>query len=153
LRHTSERLEFSAGYTYGRSLDESSNLGEEVNLNRNPRNGRSYFNTSQFSDTALSTPGTAERRFFLGTGAGQLRHGAAQGRGSIRIEVSSSSTPRIFVCTGRRFCGHNIGQVLLETQVRFAGEPIRIRINGSKKTVYFSLDALDFVLSSKVRNP
>jgi hypothetical protein len=43
--------------------------------------------------------------------------------------------------------------VLLETQVRFAGEPIRIRINGSKKTVYFSLDALDFVLSFDVRNP
>jgi len=40
--------------------------------------------------------------------------------------------------------------VLLETQVRFAGEPIRIRINGSKKTVYFSLN---FVLSFNVRNP
>jgi hypothetical protein len=31
LRHTSGRLELSAGYTYGKSLDESSNLGEEVN--------------------------------------------------------------------------------------------------------------------------
>src|SRR5580693_2917601 len=159
LRHTSGRLELSAGYTYGKSLDESSNLGEEVNpinpalshalssfdirqnfvvsynyklpfeslfhatnrwtqgwelsgithfssglpvtlinygdnsllgaepnginnygidepdytggpldLNRNPRNGRSYFNTSQFSDNALGTPGTAKRRFFSGPG-------------------------------------------------------------------------------------
>ena len=31
LRHTSGRLELSAGYTYSKSLDESSNLGEEVN--------------------------------------------------------------------------------------------------------------------------
>jgi hypothetical protein len=159
LRHTSGRLELSAGYTYGKSLDESSNLGEEVNpinpalsyalssfdirqnfvvsynyklpfenlfhatnrwtqgwklsgithfssglpvtlvnygdnsllgaepnginnygidepdytggpldLNSNPRNGRSYFNTSQFSDNALGTPGTAKRRLFSGPG-------------------------------------------------------------------------------------
>ena len=31
VRHTSGRLELSAGYTYAKSLDESSNLGEEVN--------------------------------------------------------------------------------------------------------------------------
>jgi hypothetical protein len=30
-RHTSGRLEFFAAYTYGKSLDESSNVGEEVN--------------------------------------------------------------------------------------------------------------------------
>jgi hypothetical protein len=30
-RHTSGRLEFSGAYTYGKSLDESSNIGEEVN--------------------------------------------------------------------------------------------------------------------------
>jgi hypothetical protein len=30
-RHTSRRLEFSASYTYGKSLDQSSNPGEEVN--------------------------------------------------------------------------------------------------------------------------
>jgi Carboxypeptidase regulatory-like domain len=159
LRHTSGRLELSAGYTYGKSLDQSSNLGEEVNpinpalsyalssfditqnfvvsynykipfeslfrtsnhwtegwelsgithfstglpvtlvnygdnsllgtepnginnfgidqpdyaggslnLNHNPRNRRSYFDTSQFSDNALGTPGTAKRRFFYGPG-------------------------------------------------------------------------------------
>jgi hypothetical protein len=159
LRHTSKRMELSAGYTYGKSLDESSNLGEEVNpinpalsyalssfdvrhnfvvsynyripfenlfgvsnrwtqgwevsgithfstglpvtlvnygdnsllgaepnginnygvdepdysggaldLNHNPHNGQPYFNTSQFSDNALGTPGTAKRRFFAGPG-------------------------------------------------------------------------------------
>ncbi len=159
LRHTSGRLELSAGYTYGKSLDDSSNLGEEINpinprlsyalssfdirhnfvvsynykipfdtlfgatnrwtqgwevsgithfssglpvtlvnygdnsllgsepnginnygvdepdynggvldLNQNPRNGRSYFNTSQFSENAMGTPGTAKRRFFYGPG-------------------------------------------------------------------------------------
>jgi hypothetical protein len=31
LRHRSGRLEISAGYTYGNSMDDSSNLGEEVN--------------------------------------------------------------------------------------------------------------------------
>ena len=30
-RHTSGRLEFSAAYTYGKSLDQSSNIGEEMN--------------------------------------------------------------------------------------------------------------------------
>lgn len=30
-RHTSRRLEFSAAYTYSKSLDDSSNIGEEVN--------------------------------------------------------------------------------------------------------------------------
>jgi len=30
-RHTSGRLEFAAAYTYGKSLDQSSNIGEEVN--------------------------------------------------------------------------------------------------------------------------
>ena len=31
LRHTSKRLNVLAGYTYGKSLDQSSNLGEAVN--------------------------------------------------------------------------------------------------------------------------
>jgi carboxypeptidase family protein len=31
LRHTSGRLELFAGYTYGKSMDNSSNLGEEIN--------------------------------------------------------------------------------------------------------------------------
>jgi len=31
LRHTSKQLEILAGYTYGKSLDQASNLGEEIN--------------------------------------------------------------------------------------------------------------------------
>jgi hypothetical protein len=159
VRHTSGRLELSAGYTYSKSMDQSSNLGEEVNpinpalsyalssfdithnfvvsynyripfeslfhatnrwtegwelsgithfstglpvtlinygdnsllgaepnginnygidepdynggplgINHNPRNGRPYFDPSQFSENALGTPGTAARRFFYGPG-------------------------------------------------------------------------------------
>ena len=159
LRHTSGRLDLSAGYTYSKSMDESSNLGEEVNpinpalsyalssfdikqnfvisysyqlpvdrllrrsnswtngwsfsgvthfssgfpvtlynygdnsllgaepnginnygvdepqftpgpleLNRNPRTGTAYFNTSLFSLQPLGTPGNAKRRFFPGPG-------------------------------------------------------------------------------------
>ena len=159
LRHVSGRLQFFAGYTYSKSLDQSSNLGEEVNpinpalsralsafdirnnfvvsysyelpferlfdrtngwtkgwtvsgvsrfssgfpvtlynygdnsllgaepngvnnfgvdepqftpgplqLNRNPRNGQPYFNTSLFSLQPLGEPGNARRRFFSGPG-------------------------------------------------------------------------------------
>jgi hypothetical protein len=49
-------------------IDEPDYTGGPLDLNRNPRNGRSYFNTSQFSDNALGTPGTAKRRFFSGPG-------------------------------------------------------------------------------------
>jgi hypothetical protein len=159
LRHTSGRLEFFASYTYSKSIDQSSNLGEEVNpldpglsralsafdmkhnfvvsysyqipierllgtsnratlgwsisgitrfstgfpvtlvnlgdnsllgaepnginnfgvdepdftpgpleVNHNPRNGNSYFNTTLFSENALGTPGNSPRRFFYGPG-------------------------------------------------------------------------------------
>lgn len=158
VRHRSGRLELFAGYTFSKSLDQSSNLGEEVNpvnpalskalsafdvahnfvisysyqlpfdqlfqsnrltrgwslsgithlstgfpvtlynygdnsllgtspngvnnygvdepeytqgpleLNSNPRNGNSYFNTALFSQQPLGTPGNARRRFFFGPG-------------------------------------------------------------------------------------
>jgi Carboxypeptidase regulatory-like domain len=159
VRHTSGRLNLLAGYTYSKSQDQSSNVGEEVNpinpslskglssfdvrnnfvvsyayqipfehlfratnrwtegwqisgithyssgmpvtlvnfgdnsllgaepnginnygvdepdftkgpleLNSNPRNGESYFNTALFSENALGTPGTSKRRFFSGPG-------------------------------------------------------------------------------------
>jgi Carboxypeptidase regulatory-like domain/TonB dependent receptor len=159
LRHSSGPLEFFASYTYSKSIDQSSNLGEEVNpldpslsralsafdmkhnfvvsysyqipferlfratnratqgwaisgitrfstgfpvtlvnlgdnsllgaepnginnfgvdepdfspgnlqINHNPRNGNSYFNTALFSDNALGTPGNSPRRFFYGPG-------------------------------------------------------------------------------------
>jgi carboxypeptidase family protein len=159
LRHTSGRLQLLASYTFSKSMDQSSNVGEEVNpinpalsyalsafdvkhnfvisyayelpfdhlfgvsnraakgwtisgithfssgfpvtllnygdnsllgaepnginnygvdepqyspgpldLNSNPRGGRSYFNTSLFSLQPLGTPGNAKRRFFYGPG-------------------------------------------------------------------------------------
>ncbi len=159
LRHSSGRMQFFAAYTYSKSLDQSSNLGEEINpvnpglsyalsafdvkhnfvvsydyqlpfdrwfrtsnrwtrgwtlsgitrystgfpvtllnygdnsllgaepngvnnygadepeytpgqldLNKNPRNGNSYFNTSLFSLQPLGQPGNAKRRFFYGPG-------------------------------------------------------------------------------------
>ena len=159
LRHTSKRLQLFASYTFSKSIDQSSNVGEEVNpvnprlsyalsafdvkhnfvvsyayelplehlfgasnrwakgwtvsgithfssgfpvtllnygdnsllgaepnginnygvdepqytpgpleLNSNPRNGQSYFNTSLFGLQALGTPGNAKRRFFYGPG-------------------------------------------------------------------------------------
>jgi hypothetical protein len=159
LRHTSGHLEILGGYTYGKSLDQASNLGEEINpinpalsralsafdvkhnfvvsynyqlpiehlfgrsdrwtegwavsgitrfstgfpvtlynygdnsllgtepngvnnygvdepqytpgalqLNHNPRDGQSYFNTSLFSLQPLGEPGNAKRRFFYGPG-------------------------------------------------------------------------------------
>jgi len=148
LRHISGRLQVMASYTYGKSLDHSSNLGEEVNpannalsyavssfdirqnfvvsyeyslphkwtisgitrfssgfpitmvnnndtsllgtnpngvnnssvdepdysggnleINHNPRNGQSYFNTALFSLPALGSPGNSPRRFLYGPGA------------------------------------------------------------------------------------
>jgi hypothetical protein len=159
LRHTTSHLEILAGYTYSKSLDQASNLGEEINpinpalskalsafdvkqnfvvsynyqlpfdrlfgasnrwtlgwaitgitrfstgfpvtlynygdnsllgtepngvnnygvdepqytpgaldLNRNPRNGQPYFNTSLFSLQPLGQPGNSKRRFFYGPG-------------------------------------------------------------------------------------
>jgi hypothetical protein len=160
LRHTSGRLDFFAAYTFSKAMDQSSNLGEEVNpidpslsralsafdvehnfvasynyqlplerlfhasnrwtqgwaisgitrfssgfpvtlvnlgdnsllgaepnginnfgvdepeftpgplnLNSNPRNGNSYFNTSLFGPNPLGSPGNARRRFFFGPGS------------------------------------------------------------------------------------
>ncbi len=49
-------------------VDEPDYTGGPLDLNHNPRNGRSYFNTAQFSENALGTPGAARRRFFYGPG-------------------------------------------------------------------------------------
>ena len=49
-------------------VDEPNYNGGPLHLNHNPRNGLSYFNTSQFSENALGSPGTARRRFFYGPG-------------------------------------------------------------------------------------
>jgi Carboxypeptidase regulatory-like domain len=51
-----------------RSLDLPDYNGAPLNLNGNPRNGLSYFNTAAFGDNALGTPGNASRRSFYGPG-------------------------------------------------------------------------------------
>jgi hypothetical protein len=49
-------------------VDEPDYKGGALNINHNPRNGLPFFNTSQFNENALGTPGTARRRFFYGPG-------------------------------------------------------------------------------------
>jgi hypothetical protein len=49
-------------------VDEPQYIPGSLNLNSNPRNGQSYFNTSLFSLQPLGTPGNAKRRFFYGPG-------------------------------------------------------------------------------------
>ncbi len=50
------------------SLDLPDFRGGPLNLNGDPRNGLSFFNTSLFSDNAPGTPGSSSRRFFHGPG-------------------------------------------------------------------------------------
>jgi len=49
-------------------IDEPNYRGGALDLSSNPRNGRFYFDTAQFSENALGTPGSARRRFFYGPG-------------------------------------------------------------------------------------
>jgi hypothetical protein len=49
-------------------VDEPDVAAGRLSLNRNPRNGQSYFNTALFSENALGTPGNASRRYFYGPG-------------------------------------------------------------------------------------
>ena len=49
-------------------VDEPDFTPGPLKLNRNPRNGKLYFNTVLFSDNALGTPGNSKRRFFYGPG-------------------------------------------------------------------------------------
>ena len=49
-------------------VDEPDYTGGPLDLNRNPRNGRPYFDISQFGENTLGTSGTAKRRFFCGPG-------------------------------------------------------------------------------------
>jgi hypothetical protein len=53
-------------------IDEPDYSGGPLHLNHNPRNGP-YFDSSQFSENVLGTPGTARRRFFSGPGGGRSR--------------------------------------------------------------------------------
>jgi hypothetical protein len=49
-------------------VDEPDYSGGSLDLNQNLRNGKPYFNTAQFPENALGTPGTSKRRFFYGPG-------------------------------------------------------------------------------------
>jgi hypothetical protein len=49
-------------------VDEPDVAPGPLNLNQNPRNGQSYFNTALFSQNTFGTPGTAKRRYFYGPG-------------------------------------------------------------------------------------
>lgn len=49
-------------------IDEPEYAGGPLKLNHNLRNGQPYFDTSQFSENAMGTPGTAKRRFFHAPG-------------------------------------------------------------------------------------
>jgi hypothetical protein len=49
-------------------VDEPDVAPGSLDLNRNPRNGRPYFDTALFSENALGTPGDASRRYFHGPG-------------------------------------------------------------------------------------
>jgi len=50
------------------SIDMPNYDGSGYRLNRNPRNGKSYFNTAAFTPNALGTQGNAKRRMFYGPG-------------------------------------------------------------------------------------
>ena len=49
-------------------VDEPQYTPGPLNINSNPRNGHSYFNTSLFGLQPLGSPGNAKRRFFYGPG-------------------------------------------------------------------------------------
>jgi hypothetical protein len=50
------------------SIDMPNYDGTGYKLNRNPRNGKPYFNTAAFSPNALGTQGNSKRRMFYGPG-------------------------------------------------------------------------------------
>ena len=70
-------------------VDEPDYTGGPLHLNHNPRNGQPYFNTSQFSENALGTPGTAKRRFFYGPGMNNFDMALLKNLRLTRIEVSA----------------------------------------------------------------
>jgi hypothetical protein len=73
-------------------VDEPDYNGGALDLNQNPRNGRPYFNTSQFSENALGTPGTAKRRFFYGPGLNNYDMALLK---NIRVTESKSRQLRV----------------------------------------------------------
>ena len=76
-------------------VDEPDVAPGPLNLNSNPRNGQSYFNTALFTINTLGHPGNGQAPVFLWPGNEQFRHGAAQRRESDRIE-NAAVPPRGF---------------------------------------------------------
>jgi hypothetical protein len=68
-------------------VDEPDYAGGSLGLNQNPRNGRPYFNTSQFTENVLGTPGTARRRFFYGPGMANFQMGLLK---NVRLSEAKS---------------------------------------------------------------
>jgi hypothetical protein len=74
-------------------IDEPDYLGGPLSLSSNPRQGY-YFNSAQFQDNALGTPGTARRRFFHGPGLDNydmalLKNVALSERKSLQFRVEA----------------------------------------------------------------
>ncbi len=76
-------------------VDEPDYTGGPLDLNHNPRNGQSYFNTVPIQRERLGHAGHRQAALLLRAGDGQLRYGAAQERASDRIEVPPVSGRRL----------------------------------------------------------
>jgi hypothetical protein len=101
LRHTSGPLQLLAAYTFSKSLDQSSNLGEEVNpINPSLSRALSAFDiTHNFVvsysyqlpfahlDAGLGTVRDHAHQLRAPRDADQLRYGAAQEPAAYRIEI------------------------------------------------------------------
>ncbi len=71
-------------------VDEPDVADGSLNLNRNPRNGRPYFNAGLFSENALGTPGNASTALFPWPRNRELRYGVSQEPASHRIEIRAA---------------------------------------------------------------
>jgi hypothetical protein len=77
-------------------IDEPNYTGGPLNLNHNPRNGRSYFDTAQFSQNAPPPGNTGHRQtaLLLRTGVAELRYRASKECTPDRSEVVAVSRRR-----------------------------------------------------------
>jgi len=73
-------------------VDEPDYAGGPLRINHDLRNGLPYFDTSQFSENALGTPGTAKRRFFHGPGMDNFDTAIAK---NVRLTESKSLQLRL----------------------------------------------------------
>ena len=134
---------------------DSRNLGLRFERGRTFRTGLSGSEIERESSPDAGARPSASARTQPGTNS----HGdhCARGKPTDTVKnrrIADLVSDSLFVRAGRMSPGHNAGQVLLETQVRFAGKSVRVRPDGSKKTVYFPLDfviVLDLVLPCGAR--